>query len=222
MKKIIAALSALVVVLGMTACGNSDEPQGGNDVPEVTTAVETTAHVTEIPPAERITSEITDWSLEDLAKEITINGKKLSLPFAMNELGEGYTMMGTDRVIDGYDGMIMELNYNGNYLADIWADKFDDGMKVIGIQASAINLSDFKIGDISFESTKEEIEAKYGKSNYDPGFETDLTAMYAFLAEDGETVNNLVLMYDKENNYKVSAMQVYLNNGGVSRLPVRA
>lgn len=218
-QKLIAVLSALVLTLGMTACGNSGETQ---DVPaENTTTEEIVTTEKEIPPAERIISEITDWSVEDLAKEITINGKKISLPMDMNELGEGYTMMGTDKSMDGYPGMIMELYYDGNYFGDIWADKFDDGMKIIGIQAAEINLCDIQIGDISFESTKEEIEEKYGESNFDPGFETDLTAMYAFLAEDGTTVNHLLLMYDKDNNYKVSAMQIYYNTGTVSGLHVK-
>lgn len=106
-RKIIALTCVLGTVFSFTACKNDSE--GGK--PEETDFVEFTGVVTtEIPEEDK------GLSIEEIAKDITLNGKKITFPCKLGELGEGYgfsffnpqsfTMLNEKKVFNA------ELSYN--------------------------------------------------------------------------------------------------------------
>ena len=90
MKKLISILSAMVVLLSMTACGkNGDESK--NTTTTTTTSITTTQSENEQPEIKPLPVPEGGWTSEELAKTIRINGELISIPFTIDSLGEGYT-----------------------------------------------------------------------------------------------------------------------------------
>ncbi len=72
-KNIILPLTACMLLFTLTGC------QSKTDVPEINTY-----HETIDPPAD-------GWTDADIEKVLYINGKQISFPFTLDELGEGFT-----------------------------------------------------------------------------------------------------------------------------------
>lgn len=72
-RKTFLPLTACVLLFTQTGC------QSKTDTPEINTYHETIA-----PPAD-------GWTDADIESVLFINGKQISLPFTLDELGEGFT-----------------------------------------------------------------------------------------------------------------------------------
>lgn len=221
-QKLVAALSAIIMTFGLTACDNTEETQGTvteTTVTEAVTTAEVTEAVTESPevsPADKIAFEITDWSLDDMANNITLNGKKISLPCNVDDLGDDYKIGVVDEHYMG-EYFIAELGYKDMYFAEVWLtlpEEEDKNWDIIGISALRVHESDMKIGDISFDSTREEVLEKYGESNFKSEQTSDKVVSYLFLSEDGSKLNQLLVTFDEYNDYKVESMKICLYEHG--------
>ena len=178
MKKWKVLATALCLALSMTACGTTEKATTSNiDETQVTTATtavttvtstgETTAN--EPAPAET-TYEITDWSIDDVAKNITLNGKKISLPCTLKDLGDGYSYAPkkeTDLLYGKIPVCTTRLLYNGKECASVGFsykenEPYENGVIYFlgGLFGKNKNLT---IDEITIGKSKEEIEKNMEK-----------------------------------------------------------
>ncbi len=106
---------------------------------------------------------ITDWSLDELVQNIELNGKSYSMPFTVEDLGEGYSL--GEKNDNGYD-----LYYNGNYYALIRVAHYYWEIEKCDIICITFfddpDLSDttpqFKLGEFCMGSERDNIISLYG------------------------------------------------------------
>lgn len=120
LRKIIAVICIMGALLSISACGN-DAPEGtpSETTAEVTAAVNKETDFVEFTGV--VTTEIPEedkgLSIEEIAKDITLNGKKFSLPCKINELGAeyGFSFFNPQSftTLNGKKVFNAELSYNG-------------------------------------------------------------------------------------------------------------
>ena len=184
MKKLISILSAMVVLLSMTACGkNGDESK--NTTTTTTTSITTTQSENEQPEIEPLPVPEGGWTAEELAKTIRINGELISIPFTIDSLGEGYT----------YSEEHYSIEYNGDYLAMVTFVEGEEGeerfrkVKNIGTFENVTNNA-LTINSIALGSRIEEAEEVFGV----PTKVNDNAYLYC---ENGKEESYLVFQYDE-------------------------
>ncbi|MBQ3583921.1 MAG: hypothetical protein IJA27_04340 [Lachnospiraceae bacterium] len=86
-KKISLLLATMLVAMAFTGCGEKEKET------KETVAVETTtAEQAETTGAEGETQEVSDDVFADIFDDVEINGKQVTFPFSLNDLGDEYTI----------------------------------------------------------------------------------------------------------------------------------
>lgn len=111
---------------------------------------------------------ITDWSLDELVQNIELNGKSYSMPFTVEDLGEGYTI--GEKICLSEDTYGYNLYYNDKYYALIgvvhyyWEIEKCDIVRITFFDDP--DLSDttpqFKLGEFCMGSERDSIISLYG------------------------------------------------------------
>ncbi|HNX63885.1 MAG TPA: hypothetical protein PKI60_01690 [Oscillospiraceae bacterium] len=174
-KKFLAMFLAFSMALSITACGgeknNSDSSTA--EVTTTTTSETTTASETTTPTLNE--SSITDsksdysWSIDELSKKIILNGKKISLPCTLKDLGNGYSFsknMSEEKYFDEFAYLSVDLLYNDKICAGVQlippqnSTEYDDAtiFTIFAYHDSDFSIENFKIGE-----TKDNIIKKYGE-----------------------------------------------------------
>jgi len=210
MKKHLAIILALCLAFSMTACVTGKTNVSENDTTSqaitvateestVTSTDETTANK---PVPAETTYEITDWSIDDVAKNITLNGKKISLPCTIKDLGDGYSYAEkkeTDLLYGKIPVCTTRLLYNGKECASVGFsykenEPYENGVIYFlgGLFGKNKNLT---IDEITIGKSKEEIEKKYGKENFKSEINYDHTSIYIF--NDKNNRKEILVNYDE-------------------------
>ena len=86
-KKLALLLATMMVAMAFTGCGEKEKET------KETVAVETTtAEQAETTGAEGETQEVSDDVFADIFDDVEINGKQVTFPFSLNDLGDEYTI----------------------------------------------------------------------------------------------------------------------------------
>ncbi len=200
LKRAAALAGILIISLSLSGCKNFVETDVGAET-KITEKVKDTETTSLINPEFHY---ITDWSIDELVKNIEMNGISYSMPLTVEDLGEKYSI----EEYEDYDNCFF-LNYcDDEYaLIDIYNDNESDIKKN---RIRTINVSydvDFKIGGISFGDEKDDILKKYGEPSLSSPQERVLT--YVFEGETEEQNNVLVLTFSK--NEKLDGISVGYN-----------
>ena len=175
MKKLISILSAMVVLLSMTACGkNGDESK--NTTTTTTTSITTSQSENEQPEIEPLPVPEGGWTAEELAKTIRINGELISIPFTIDSLGEGYTIKEEDTQIFDSGACGTHLYYNDEAILTAEYVDIQSFDQIISKEPWALNtywedsLDDYYNDALTFNgihlgATVDEVEEVYGEAN---------------------------------------------------------
>ena len=182
--RILSLCAAAAVVLSLSACKPSETVQ------ETQTSEAAETDTTEI-------HYITDWSIDELVQNIELNGKSYSMPFTVEDLGEGYTIGEKISLSKGNYGY--NLYYNDTDFALITTDKSNTDVKkdnIISITVTDTEDIDFNVGDIEFGDTLNDIYSRYGK----PSVESKNKVACSYLFENNNKLkdNTITLFFDNE------------------------
>ena len=190
-KRLLCIIAAITVSLCLSGCNIKI-----NKIP----AVPNSTVQTESDTAE--SGYITDWSLEDMVRNIELNGKTYSMPLTFEDMADDYLLGETvpfengtyGRVLYHYDtGYPMVVRFSGD-------DGTGDDYKKSIINAFSIsNDYDFKVGDISCGDDRQEILKKYGEPSMEVQESEDVYQyFYAFETEDGSGYSSLLLVFEND------------------------
>lgn len=165
-KRFWTILAAVCMIFSMVGCKQ-------NGIPVNKTSEESE----QIKSVKKEPYYITEWSIDDLVKNLEINGVKYSMPFTLNDLGEDYTI---EKINDE-----LFLYYQGeNYALIKVKDNSDIKNSEIILITTDCTYSDkdFKIGDTSFGDKLDDVLERYGE----PSLITsgDLMAMVYYVFEE--------------------------------------
>ncbi len=183
-KKLSALLAVADVLLSFSGCRSNDTEQDMliNEAIVNTTVSKTDQSASETAVPAEINSKdihfITDWSIDELVQNIEMNGKNYSMPFTVEDLGEGYTI--GEKVSLSGDTYGYNLYYNDIYYALI---KFNSNNIITSI-AFSDNVN-FKIGEFYSGNSKEKIINSYGIPSVEA---RDIIATYLFSNENSISV----------------------------------
>ena len=197
--KLILLLCSLIYISAFVGCGNESSKTDVSDNPNSTSQEQNVI-------SSENSSEGFDW--ETVKQDITLDGKKIDVPFSVNDLGEGYKM---GAVSDDYlgenscHGLLKKSDENGAnswvctlYFDGLKSDEYNDDIKCTRITA-ADTLTVQGIGE---GSSLEDAEKLFGT----PYEKTDLFAFYLSKSE----TERIEIRYDSETN-KVERVDITLN-----------
>lgn len=115
--------------------------------------------------------------VDDFSDKVLVNGKQISLPTTLAELGADFTIAEDERHNlveyvneDGYDCVYANLRYKGEIYADVAffdtsQDKINNNTLIYQISARTQNIDvvDISVGGIQLGSTKEEVLDTFGE-----------------------------------------------------------
>lgn len=142
---------------------------------------------------------ITDWSIEELVKNVELYGKTYSMPFTLEDLGEDYSI--GNKYDFGYD-----LYYKGENISLIKFDDNDEDLKKCNI----INLvfddnTNIKIEEFYCGNTRKSIEKKYGTPSIESKSKNVCT--YVFERKKGNAA--LLLVYENDKITGITIDGIY-------------
>lgn len=175
MKKLLSVISAMVVMFAMGGCESEKVEQVSETVVE--------------------TAQSEKLTFDDI-NVIEINGKNVSLPFKIEKLGEGYSIVEEQGYIKAYPA----IYYNGQCLAFV---EFDENNSVISVSfpSDSLEREDIKLYGLSNESDYGTIIDSIGV----PTIEKEMLLIYQY--EQGE----LSFSIDDETS-KINIIQFSLGN----------
>lgn len=148
--------------------------------------------------------------VDDFSDKVLVNGKQISLPTTLAELGADFTIAEDERHNlveyvneDGYDCVYANLRYKGEIYADVafldtTKDKIDNFTLIHQIAARTRNIDvvDIKIGDIQIGSTKEEVLDTFGEPNKQGEFSIDesIQNVYLYFNDKDSTERERILV----------------------------
>lgn len=194
-KRLLSLLAAAAITLSLSACKPSETAQETQ-----TSETGESAVVETVASADANSTEIhyiTDWSIDELVQNIELNGKSYSMPFTVEDLGEGYSI--GEKVNLSGDNYGYNLFYNDVSIALISTDKANTNVKkdyIISITVTFIEDIDFKIGDIEFGDTLNDIYSRYGKPSIES--ENKVACSYLFKNNNKLKDNVLTLIFDND------------------------
>ena len=168
-KKISLLLATMLVAMAFTGCGEKEKET------KETVAVETTtAEQAETTGAEGETQEVSDDVFADIFDDVEINGKQVTFPFSLNDLGDEYTIDEEPLAISEEDNLYSyTLYYNEREIAIVSytvkdADSKVDQDKKMARYQTLLDEGNIKIRGIgegdSIDSVKDKIpELEYSK-----------------------------------------------------------
>ena len=112
-KRVLFMMMVMMIALSFSACGSKKKEAGGAVNNETKTILGS-----EQQNSENETEEISDDVFADIFDDIELNGKKVTFPFSLNELGDEYTIDDEPFAVDKDDNMISyHLYYRGEAIA---------------------------------------------------------------------------------------------------------
>lgn len=191
MKKAVLGVAAMVFALGLTGCAEKEEALQSN------AAAEEVGEETSTQENDLGEEAAVGFDLDRAAKNIVLEGKELSLPTTLDELGGGYTMA-KSKEVDTYWGsnnIIWDLYYENKHLGDVWtgeATEMDLKTKKIFVISGEDNI-EMSIDGISVGDNYSEVKERWGepvdvqediRCYYYGGKETDLSRVSVYLDDD--------------------------------------
>jgi len=212
MKKHLAIILALCLALSMTACVTDKTVASNTDATEVTTTTileTTTSSVGE--SSEASVKSNYSWTMEELSKKIVLNGKQISLPCTLNDLGDDYSFsekITKEKFEDGLSYLSADLLYKGEICAfvDFLPPLDNTGYEkatIFNILGPYDSKFDFSVEDFKVGATKDNLIKKYGEPTKKSP--EGVTNVYFFSKRQA-----IIAFYDKNN---------VLEEIGISYLP---
>ena len=161
-KKLSLLVATMMVAMAFTGCGEKEKET------KETVAVETTtAEQAETTGAEGETQEVSDDVFADIFDDVEINGKQVTFPFSLNDLGDEYTIDEEPLAISEEDNLYSyTLYYNEreiaivSYIVKDADSKVDQDKKMARyrtlLDEGNIKIRGIGIGD-SIDSVKDKI-----------------------------------------------------------------
>ncbi len=184
----------VILITAALALGGCGDTQLNDDI-------QTTAESDENQSTSAISEEtsndinyITDWSLDELVQNIELNGKSYSMPFTVEDLGEGYTI--GEKISLSGDTYGYNLYYNDKYYALIKLN--------LNNIITSITFSDnvnFKIGELYSGNSKEKIINVYGIPSVEA---RDIIATYLF------SNGNSISIFYEDNKLESISINYYI------------
>ena len=114
-KIVMLMMAVMLIIVSFAGCGNKKEETGRAVNDETKTISES-----EQQNPENETEEVSDDVFADIFDDIELNGKKVTFPFSLNELGDEYTIDDEPFAVNKDENMMAyHLYYNGEKIADI-------------------------------------------------------------------------------------------------------
>ena len=123
--KLLSLLAATAVIVSLTACQSGET---GQQVKSDKIVSEMSAEIEETTVQGKLT-QTSNLTFDDI-NIIEINGKQVSLPFKVEDLGEGYQLV-EDRFLSSENEITYELKYKDDILAYV---KLDNEKNVKSVQ----------------------------------------------------------------------------------------
>lgn len=147
-KNILKALSLIAAVCIAAGCN-------GSAIAETTTTTITTTASNTVETTTLTEKADKDLLLVELGNGVEMNGKKYSIPFTLEDLGNEYNATGADTEYD--------IFYKNEYYAFITVDESDDFSKANVNAIQFTSNTDFKLGDIYCGNSRNNIYQTYGE-----------------------------------------------------------
>ena len=135
-KRVLFMMMVMMIALSFSACGSKKKEAGGAVNNETKTILGS-----EQQNSENETEEISDDVFADIFDDIELNGKKVTFPFSLNELGDEYTIDDEPFAVDDVDKVVSyHLYYMGeeiaylNYLTKEGTTKINRDTKIVRYQ----------------------------------------------------------------------------------------
>lgn len=188
------SLGAVIVSSLLTGCGKNE---GSSDLSE--------SQSVSASDSGQSLSEGFDW--ETVRHNITLDGRKIDVPFSVNDLGEGYEIPTVNDDLFGEDSCYGTVEKPGEYYPEQVCMVFFDGIKADSYSNDAkctrISFADtLTVCGIGAGSSVKDAEETFGSPSM-----TDDTAMY-FLSKSGK--ERIEIYYDTATD-KVKEVQLNLN-----------
>ena len=196
-KKISLLLATMLVAMAFTGCGEKEKET------KETVAVETTtAEQAETTGAEGETQEVSDDVFADIFDDVEINGKQVTFPFSLNDLGDEYTIDEEPLAISEEDNLYSyTLYYNEREIAIVSytvkdADSKVDQDKKMARYQTLLDEGNIKIRGIgegdSIDSVKDKIpELVYSKIEGSELSDCTLINQHNYIGIDAD--NNIII-----------------------------
>ena len=114
-KTVMLMMAVMLIIVSFAGCGNKKEETGGAVNDETKTISES-----EQQNPENETEEVSDDVFADIFDDIELNGKKVTFPFSLNELGDEYTIDDEPFAVDDENNLLSYyLYYNEQTIAYI-------------------------------------------------------------------------------------------------------
>ena len=191
-RKILSILAAMCVAVSLSACQAEDTgqspPLSETVVSEPTQPLETTI--------QREIEQTSDLTFEDI-NIIEINGKLVSLPFKVEDLGEGYSYVEEQGNIKTYPA----IYYNDQCLAFIDIDR-DNNVTSISFPSDSLKKNNIKLCNLSFYDNYNKIINVLGR----PSVQGTFLLIYEY--EKGEVNFSL-----DDDTSTINVIKISLNGG---------
>ena len=212
MKKRIIITCALCVALSMTACGTDKTVASNTDATDVTTTTMLETTTSSVGESSKTSAENYSWTMEELSKKIVLNGKQISLPCTLNDLGDDYSFsekITKEKYEDGLSFLNAELLYKGETCAliDFLPPLDNTGYEkatIFNILGPYDSKFDFSVGDFKVGATKDNLIKKYGE----PTKKSPEGVINVYFFSKRQSV---IASYDKNNVLKETVI-TYLPN----------
>lgn len=160
-KKLSLLVATMMVAMAFTGCGEKEKETKETVAVETTTAeqAETTGAEGETLSGE---SEASDFDFSQVLDNIEIDGKKIPLPFTLNELGDEFDV---DMIVEFGNGTCgADLLYKNEKIATVdcigdTKEDIDRDATIYGINLTSRNYEGICINGINCKSSLEDVEA---------------------------------------------------------------
>ena len=178
----------------LSGCGKNEKPSDLSESQPASAA-----------DSDQSLSEGFDW--ETIRHNITLDGRKIDVPFSVNDLGEGYGISTINDDLFGENSCYGTVEKPGEYTSESVCMVFFDGIKADSynndVKCSRISFADtLTVCGIGAGSSVKDTEELFGSP-----CKTDDTAKY-FLSKSGK--ERIEIYYDPETD-KVTEVQLNLN-----------
>ncbi len=208
--RILSVLAAFAVLVSFSACqaGDTEQtaPLSEAVISETTANVKAETQMFETTETENsynpIKFEITDWTMEELLSNISIENNTFTLPCTLSELGTSFMTEYLGYVSD-YDYTTVNLYIGDKYIAQIsfngnlTENEIENSTLVAFFMDNIRGLPQFNIMGITNQSSQEEIVDILGEPNT---INSEDGTIYQYAFSENERI---IISFDDENNGEI-------------------
>ena len=206
-KRMIAIITA-IVMSGLVACtpNTTTKPQES-----VTPQETTTVNNDEATSAEDGTSDVyRGVDVEDICKNLSINGKQVDFPWTLNSLGEGYEFgVYKKDETPGFGAAL--LTYQGKQVDIVNVYEIGDDLnESLIIRVSSNRFDTIKLYDIDYEMNETDIVNRFGQPSERNDDDADFIA-YSYITPE---IKISIVFYKNTNklfSYTITLTDEYIN-----------